>query len=172
MGESGRFKKKKAYFSQVSNTALRDNTLSLKAKGLYALIQSYITLEDFILYKTTLKKQCIEGKTSFGCAWKELKDKGYLLQERHSTEEGKFYYEYELLDVAIPTKTGTPKTVYRKTRYTDKPVPGKPGVYTNTDLTNTDTNNTPSNNTDTTNNKEGERDFSYYEELKKRILSQ
>jgi hypothetical protein len=47
--ENGSFRKKKTYFSQVSNEALRDNTLSLKAKGLYALIQSYITIENFTL---------------------------------------------------------------------------------------------------------------------------
>ena len=51
MRNSGTFRKKKIYFSQVSNEALRDENLSLKAKGLYALIQSYITIENFILYK-------------------------------------------------------------------------------------------------------------------------
>lgn len=104
--KNGAFRKKKVYFSQVSNVALRDNNLSLKAKGLYALIQSYITIEDFVLYKTTLKKQCIEGEKAFESTWKELKDAGYLiqyrLQDKTPNEEGKvlntFYYEYELLD--------------------------------------------------------------------------
>ena len=36
--DNGSFKGKKVYFSQVSNHAIRDNTLSLKAKGLYSLI--------------------------------------------------------------------------------------------------------------------------------------
>ena len=106
--KNGAFRKKRVYFSQVSNSALRDNSLSLKAKGLYALIQSYITIEDFTLYKTTLKKQCIEGEKAFESAWKELKDAGYLiqhrLQDKTKDEAGKvsntFYYEYELLDQA------------------------------------------------------------------------
>lgn len=96
---SGAFKKKKVYFSQVSNIALRDNELSLKAKGLYALIQSYVTIEDFVLYKNNLKSQCSEGEKAFENTWKELKDKGYLIQYRFQDENTKqFFYEYELLD--------------------------------------------------------------------------
>ena len=97
--KSGAFRRKKVYFTQVSNTALRDNTLSLKAKGLYALIQSYITIEDFTLYKNYLKQQCCEGEKAFENTWKELKEKGYLIQYRlQDTENKQFYYEYELLD--------------------------------------------------------------------------
>lgn len=46
---SGAFIKKEVPFAQVSNHALRDDKLSLKAKGLYALIQSYLTLPDLTL---------------------------------------------------------------------------------------------------------------------------
>ena len=89
----GRFRKKRVNFSMVSNSILRDETISLKAKGLYALIQSYITLDDFVLYKNLLKKKCCEGKKSFETAWKELKDTGYLLQYRMKDEKNHFYYE-------------------------------------------------------------------------------
>ena len=132
MNESGKFKAKKVYFSQVSNYAIRDNKLSLKAKGLYSLIQSYITIENFVLYKTTLRKQCSEGRDSFDKAWKELKTKGYLIQERHSKGDGTFIYEYDLLDIVHTLEN----------QYTDNPVDGKGGIYTNTDLTNTDLKNT------------------------------
>ena len=94
---TGAFRKKKVYFSQISNTALRDENLSLKAKGLYALIQSYITIEGFTLYKDMLSRQCIDGETAFRSAWKELKSKGYLIQEKTNTGKG-WVYEYELLD--------------------------------------------------------------------------
>jgi hypothetical protein len=56
MSENGVFRKKKVYFAQVSNEALRNSKLSLKAKGLYSLIQSYITIENFILYKKVIYK--------------------------------------------------------------------------------------------------------------------
>ena len=96
---SGQFRKKKIYFTQVSNVALRDSSLSLKAKGLYALIQSYLTIEDFTLYKNTLKKHLKEGEKAFESTWKELKDAAYLIQYRLQDPKTKqFYYEYELLD--------------------------------------------------------------------------
>lgn len=134
--QNGSFKPRKVYFSQVSNTALRDNDLSLKAKGLYALIQSYITIENFTLYKNTLKKNCLEGNKAFESTWKELKDKGYLIQERHQNTDGTFYYLYDLLDTPIhtPKKEGTVKGVH-----------GKQGTYSKTDSNNTDFINTDNN---------------------------
>lgn len=159
---NGRFRGKKVYFSQVSNNALRDINLSLKAKGLYALIQSYITIEDFTLYKTTLKKVCKEGDKSFENTWKELKDNGYLIQYRLQGEKGYFYYEYELLDTKNielaneihskqnrkkqQEKNHTPqngymdkskKTIPPKTDDMDEEYDGKDGVYNNMNSTNT-----------------------------------
>lgn len=122
--KSGSFKSKKVFFSQVSNTALRDKKLSLKAKGLYSLIQSYITIEGFILYKNTLKKDCAEGDTAFESAWLELKKAGYLVQYKHQNGNGVFIYEYELLDTLQPHPQNLPY--------------GKEGVYNNTDINNTD----------------------------------
>ena len=169
---SGQFRKKKIYFTQVSNVALRDNTLSLKAKGLYALIQSYLTIEDFILYKNTLKKHLKEGEKAFESAWKELKDAAYLIQYRLQDPKTKhFYYEYELLDepnIELANeihssqnrkkheeKSRTPKKVAmdKKEEKTKKAIPtkmdgmdnrysGKIGVYNNTNLNNTNLNNT------------------------------
>ena len=94
----GLFRKKKVYFTQVSNKAIRNSSLSLRARGLYTLIQSYITIEDFVVYKTFLRKQCPEGERAFESAWKELKETGYLIQYKLKDEKGAFYYEYELLD--------------------------------------------------------------------------
>jgi len=135
-GVNGSFRKKKVQFSQVSNFALRDTKLSLKAKGLYSLIQSYITLENFILYKTTLKKQCLEGSTAFESAWNELKKMGYLKQYKSKSSDGFFIYEYDLLDVKDEI-IHTPKTYPM-----DNPLDGKGGMYNKTDLNNTNTNNT------------------------------
>lgn len=96
---SGAFRKKKTSFAQVSNSALRDETLSLKAKGLLALIESYLSLDNFTLYKQFLINKSSDGETAFRSAWKELKDKGYLIQYRLKNEETKqFYYEYEVCD--------------------------------------------------------------------------
>ena len=53
--KNGAFKRKKINFTQVSNIALRDKKLSLKAKGLYSLIQSFITIENFLFIKIRLE---------------------------------------------------------------------------------------------------------------------
>lgn len=94
--QDGKFRKKVS-FAAVSNIALRDKNLSLKAKGLYALIRSYITLDDFTLYKGYLISLSTDGLRSFNTAWDELKKFGYLKQFRIREENG-FKYEYDLLD--------------------------------------------------------------------------
>lgn len=100
----GSFRVKRNPFTQVSNSALRDNNLSLKGKGLYSLIQSYITIPNFILYKGHLMSICKEKVKAFNSAWKELKDNGYLKQYRiPKGKNDSFVYEYELLDIADPT---------------------------------------------------------------------
>lgn len=96
--KSGVFRKRRISFAQVSSIALLDNNLSAKAKGLYSLIQYFINIPDFILYKNTLRKHMAEGDKAFDSMWKELKDKGYLIQYRLQGEKGYYYYEYELLD--------------------------------------------------------------------------
>lgn len=167
--KSGQFRKKKIYFTQVSNIALRDSSLSLKAKGLYALIQSYLTIEDFTLYKNTLKKHLKEGEKAFESTWKELKDSAYLIQYRlQDTKTKQFYYEYELLDepnielanqvhnsqnrkkhkekIHTPKKVGMDKKIKKAIPTIkdsmDNSYSGKVQVYNNTKINNTKINNT------------------------------
>lgn len=159
--ETGRFRKRKIYFTQVSNHALRNEEMSLKAKGLYALIQSYITIEDFTLYKTTLRKQCVEGESAFESAWKELKKNGYLIQYKIQDEKGKFFYEYELLDE--PQIQETSQSIHpHKNHHVDnapsgKSTLGKVGGYNNTNSNNTDLNNTNINNISSSKEEAGEK---------------
>lgn len=97
--QNGKFRQRRVNFSAISNSALEDNRLSLKSKGLYAFIQSYIGKPNFTLYKRTLIAKCKEGPKAFDSAWKELKDTGYLKIYRiPSGENDKFEYQYELLD--------------------------------------------------------------------------
>ena len=99
MAESGRIRKKYYNFAAVSNEILRRRDVSLKAKGLYSLIQSFITIPDYVVYKSVLRDHyCGEGKSAFDSAWNELKKIGYLKQYRMTDEKNHFYYEYELLD--------------------------------------------------------------------------
>lgn len=132
--EQSTFKRKEVPFSQVSNTPLRDNTISLKAKGLYGLIQSYVTIPGFTLYYGHLKKQCKESDHAFSSAMKELREAGYLVQTRCKGKGGKFYYEYELNDY--------PSTTVEQSSASGLSGSGKPPLYNNNDLSNTELNKT------------------------------
>lgn len=100
--QDGFFRNKTA-FVPIPQVIAKDKELSLKAKGLYLLIQSYITIPNFKLYKSYLMSVCIEGQCSFDSAWNELKNKGYLKIFKIAKADTKgFYYEYDLLDIAEP----------------------------------------------------------------------
>lgn len=151
MNKNGSFRKKKLNFSMISNSIIRDETISLKAKGLYALIQSYITLDSFVLYKDFLMSKCCEGKKAFDAAWKELKDSGYLVQFRCQDDKTKqFYWEYELLDEPCQTLQNEedsveaipPKGIVWQRDGMDKGCDGKGGHINNTIHNNTLNNNT------------------------------
>lgn len=97
------FFRNKVPFVPISQVVAKDKEISLKAKGLYLLIQSYITIPNFKLYKSYLMSVCVEGQCSFDSAWNELKKKGYLKIYKIAKSDSKgFYYEYELLDTAEP----------------------------------------------------------------------
>lgn len=151
--KGGYFKRKRINYAQVSNVALRDKNLSLKAKGLYALIQSYITIEDFILYKNYLMAQCKEGRDSFQTCWNELKKSGYLIQYKIQSEDGKFYYEYDLLDEPSEVlneseKPDTENPHMDEKPYTDFPDVDSPGVENTPHINKTNKNKTNKNKTD------------------------
>lgn len=95
--QDGKFRRREQPFTMVSQNALRSE-MSLKAKGLYAIIQLYINLPNFTLYKKHLKKESQLGDFAFQKPWNELKDFGYLKQFRVSNN-GRWEYEYELLEI-------------------------------------------------------------------------
>ena len=98
--QNGSFRNRQS-FTMASNAAIRDKELSLKAKGLYTLIMSYITMPDFTLTKVFLLKHCMEGERAFNSAWDELKHHGFLkVHFIPAGENGGWCAEYELLDVA------------------------------------------------------------------------
>lgn len=98
MAETGKVRSKRRKFAQVSSHCLRNNNLSLRAKGLYSIIQNYIDIPGYVLYKSVLmNNDCKEGRDVFNKTWKELVDAGYLKVYKMNTKNG-FVYEYELLD--------------------------------------------------------------------------
>lgn len=93
--KTGKFRVARKCFSMVSNTALQDADLSLGAKGLYAMIESYINIPNFTLYKNHLMEISGVSHNTFDKYWNELKDLGYLTVFKIQTQDG-FIYEYQL----------------------------------------------------------------------------
>ena len=92
----GFFRSKKG-FTVVQNEITRDVNISLKAKGLYLVIQAYISMPDKKWTKEDFMRLAKEGKKAFDSAWKELKDFGYL-KVHFMPDNGVWRAEYELLD--------------------------------------------------------------------------
>lgn len=138
---NGRIIKRENKYTQISNDAIRDECLSLKAIGLYSKINSYLTIPDWDLYKVFLMRKCKEGEDAFDTAWNELKTMGYLVQHKIRDENGKYCYEYELLDeLTTPRKSTSGKSTSGKSTC------GKPPSISNTGFSNTDFSNTDINN--------------------------
>lgn len=130
--DTGRIKRKRGSFTVVSNQAMRDKTLSLKAKGLYSLIQSYIDMESigFVVYKTYLQNSCCsDGRDSFNSAWNELIKAGYLEVSKKRTEKGTYAYEYTIIDdPSTHSPDNLPKGQEGKAPLSSKPDTGFPYV--------------------------------------------
>ena len=84
-------------YTTIYNEVLRDSTLSLDAKGLFAVIKSFVGLPDFALSKRRLGYACSDSGYLLNAAWKELKQKGYLQHYFSQSENGAFCHVYNLM---------------------------------------------------------------------------
>ena len=84
-------------YTTIYNEVLRDRTLSLNAKGLFAVIKSFVGLPDFALSKRRLGYACSDSGYLLNAAWKELKQKGYLQHYFSQAENGAFCHVYNLM---------------------------------------------------------------------------
>ncbi len=92
----GVFREKKG-FTVVQNVMIRDQRLSMKARGLYTTIQSYITMPNKSWKKSEFLRMVREGEKAFESTWNELKAAGYLKVHMYS-KSATWTVEYELLD--------------------------------------------------------------------------
>ena len=86
-----------AGYTTIYNEVLRDRTLSLEAKGLFAVIKSFVGLPDFALSKRRLGYACSDSAYLLNAAWKELKQKGYLQHYFSQADNGAFCHVYNLM---------------------------------------------------------------------------
>lgn len=106
--ENGGFIRKRYNFSQVSNYILDDENIPIETRGLYVIIQRWITYyENGHISKEFIRKKSSVGIDKFDRMWKELKVLGYLKQYRIASGKNKFIYVYDLLDQPDTTNTET-----------------------------------------------------------------
>ena len=87
-------------YTVMSNVHLRDNNLSLKAKGLMSLMLSLPDKWDYSV--NGLTKICKEECTAIESALKELKIYGYLIIKKilpNNSLSGRIEYEYNIYEV-------------------------------------------------------------------------
>lgn len=75
-------------FTQIPNDCLRDESLSLKAKGLLAVIYSLAKIDSWNFTIGGLLTRCKENETAIYSAINELKERGYCWTEKIRSEDG------------------------------------------------------------------------------------
>lgn len=127
--------KQRAPFTQVPNALLADPDLSLKAKGLYALM--YSKSDGWQFYESALVRESRDGKDAVGSGLDELVEAGWLVRSGgRSDDTGRFTaYDYELRvnRAYVVHQSGKPVAENPLREIRD----GKPATN-NTDLNNTD----------------------------------
>lgn len=83
-------------FTPISNTLIRNKTLSLSAKGLIIFIVSLP--EDWTIYKSWVQKELGLGRFQFDRIWKECIEAGYIKTIKWKNKDGKFCYHHEVAD--------------------------------------------------------------------------
>jgi hypothetical protein len=95
-------------FLIVRNEVIRDDRLSLKARGLLLLILSYP--DNWKTDSDTLAAACKEGRTAILSALKELREVGYMRQTKTRDDKGQitthtYIYDYPESENLTPVPT-------------------------------------------------------------------
>jgi hypothetical protein len=113
-------------FGVVPNALLNQPTISLKAKGLYAYIQSKPDGWEFSSER--IANDHSDGRDGIRSALKELEQNGYLIREKVRTQSGKFEMNYLLCEHPAEPVTGTenPSRTGTENPTPEKPTPENP----------------------------------------------
>ncbi|UBH16377.1 conserved phage C-terminal domain-containing protein [Macrococcus armenti] len=130
--------KKSSEYLMLDKTAIYDDTLSFKAKGILVYLLS--RPDDWQIYETEIIKHCSDGRDSVRSGIKELEDRGYIKRERKRDENGRLNgYEYIVFERPQENhqsgKTNIGKTNVGKTNI------GKSNTTNNNITNNNNTNN-------------------------------
>lgn len=109
-------------FTIVDNDVIRDNRLSLKARALLMLILSFP--DDWRTDNRSLARMCKEGETAIRSALRELRETGYMVQEKRRDEKGRWRTIVTPLRQAAGAECGKPTP--------GGPAPGQPTLLRRT----------------------------------------
>lgn len=108
---------RKGGYTVLPNHILRDDSLTLQAKGLFCMMASFPENWDFTIKGLATVAGC--GREKISAALRNLEESGYLLREQGHSETGQFSANlFVLYDEKIAPLTGFPAT--------GKPSTGKP----------------------------------------------
>ncbi len=91
---------KNSNYVVMNRTALNDNRLSWKAKGIMAYMLSMP--DDWVFYMDELITHSTDGKDSFKSGFKELKDNGYVERKAIKDEKTKRIVSWETIVHEVP----------------------------------------------------------------------
>ena len=112
-----------SHFTTIPNAWLRDGRISLKARGLLAMILSHRV--GWRITLASLAKQNPEGRDAITSAIKELEEYGYMKRRRTHDERGKFAgFDYILTSAPFSENPH----MYADYPNTGKPNTGKPNT--------------------------------------------
>jgi hypothetical protein len=95
-------------FTIISNTVLRDNNLSFRARGILANILS--RPDNWRTDADTLARESKDGRTAILTALKELELAGYLVRKKYQNDKGHWQTESTIYDKPQP-KSDFPMSV-------------------------------------------------------------
>ena len=133
----------------VDKAFLMNEKISLKAKGLLALLLSYP--DNWQFYEAEIVQHAADKANSLSSGLKELIENGYIVRKLGKDETGKFKgYEYHIYEKPITEKPIMEKPITEKPitekpitekPITEKPITENPVLLNNKDTKNKDTKN-------------------------------
>jgi hypothetical protein len=112
----------KTEFAQTPNKLLKNKEVSLKAKGLYAFIQSKSNGWEFSAQRISMELK--EGLQSINSTLQELEEIKYLQRHKYQNNKGHWKIDYEL-HIEPYIKTLCTETHTQENPSSDNPVIGK-----------------------------------------------
>ena len=123
-------------YTSIANKALRDPRLSLRAKGLLALLLSLP--DDWTFRLDWVVNQSREGRDATRAALRELRNAGYITTVPARGAGGHFAGHDWLISDEPLSKPESEQTELLKTRRSEKPEDGNPVALNNKEETNKD----------------------------------